>query len=151
MEFEQVLELIRAVSESELIGFQYESDGVRIQLKKEKEKVPSAAVLTAVQPVSAPEKTAKIPETEEKNSSLPTEEGHVVTSPLVGMFYAAPEEGGAPFVKVGDSVKKGQTLAIVEAMKLMNEIESDYDGTVTEVFVENGQAVEYGQPLFSIA
>ena len=77
-------------------------------------------------------------------------EGMIVKSPLVGTFYAAPAEDAAPFVSVGDLVKKGQTLAIVEAMKLMNEIESDFDGKVAEVYVENGQAVEYGQPLFRI-
>ena len=78
-------------------------------------------------------------------------QGKVVESPLVGTFYAAPSEDAEPFVAVGDTVKKGQTLAIVEAMKLMNEIESDYDGTIAEIFVENGQAVEYGQPLFRIS
>lgn len=77
-------------------------------------------------------------------------EDQVITCPLVGIFYAAPEEGAEAFVRVGDSVKKGQTLAIVEAMKLMNEIESEYDGVVTEVLVQNGQAVEFGQPLFKI-
>ena len=77
-------------------------------------------------------------------------EGQIVKSPLVGTFYAAPSEDAEPFVSVGDSVKKGQTLAIVEAMKLMNEIESDFDGKVAELYVENGQAVEYGQPLFRI-
>ena len=71
-------------------------------------------------------------------------------SPLVGTFYAAPAEDAAPFVKAGDVVEKGQVLAIIEAMKLMNEIESDYAGTVAEVLVGNGQAVEYGQPLFVI-
>ena len=71
-------------------------------------------------------------------------------SPLVGTFYAAPAEDAAPFVSVGDTVKKGQTLAIIEAMKLMNEIESEYDGTIAEILVENGQPVEYGQPLFCI-
>ena len=76
--------------------------------------------------------------------------GKVVESPLVGTFYAAPAEDAEPFVTVGSAVKKGQTLAIVEAMKLMNEIESDYDGTVAEILVENGQPVEYGQPLFRI-
>ena len=75
----------------------------------------------------------------------------MVESPLVGTFYAAPAEDASPFVSVGDQVKKGQTLAIVEAMKLMNEIESEYDGTITEILVENGEAVEYGQPLFRIA
>ena len=76
--------------------------------------------------------------------------GKLVESPLVGTFYAAPAEDAAPFVAVGDTVKKGQTLAIVEAMKLMNEIESEFDGIVEEILVENGQAVEYGQPLFRI-
>ena len=71
-------------------------------------------------------------------------------SPLVGTFYAAPSEDAKPFVKVGDKVKKGQILAIVEAMKLMNDIESDFDGEITEIYVEIGQPVEYGQPLFSI-
>ena len=78
-------------------------------------------------------------------------EGMIVKSPLVGTFYAAPAEDADPFVSVGDQVKKGQTLAIVDAMKLMNEIESDFDGKVAEIYVENGQAVEYGQPLFRIA
>ena len=76
--------------------------------------------------------------------------GNLVKSPLVGTFYAAPAEDAQPFVSVGDRVKKGQTVAIVEAMKLMNEIESDFDGVISEVFVENGNMVEYGQPLFSI-
>ena len=78
-------------------------------------------------------------------------EGMLIKSPLVGTFYAAPAEDADSFVSVGDQVKKGQTLAIVEAMKLMNEIESDFDGKVAEIYVENGQAVEYGQPLFRIA
>ena len=67
------------------------------------------------------------------------------------LYIFAPEEGAKPFVQVGDTVKRGQVVAIVEAMKLMNEIESDFDGTVTEILVKNGQAVEYGQPLFRIA
>jgi acetyl-CoA carboxylase biotin carboxyl carrier protein len=77
-------------------------------------------------------------------------QGHVVTSPMVGTFYRAPSPGAAEFVKIGDTVKEGQTLCIIEAMKLMNEIESDKDGVVKEVLAENGQAVEYGQPLFVI-
>ena len=71
-------------------------------------------------------------------------------SPLVGTFYAAPSEDADPFVKIGDKVKKGQGLAIVEAMKLMNEIESEFDGTVKEILVENEQMVEFGQPMFVI-
>ena len=74
----------------------------------------------------------------------------MICSPLVGTFYAAPAEDAQAFVAVGDTVKKGQTLAIVEAMKLMNEIESEFDGVIEEVLVENGQPVEYNQPLFRL-
>ena len=77
-------------------------------------------------------------------------QGHVVTSPMVGSFYRAPSPGADAFVQVGDTVKEGQTLCIIEAMKLLNEIESDKAGVVKEILVENGQAVEYGQPLFLI-
>lgn len=78
------------------------------------------------------------------------EEGTEVTSPMVGVFYAAPAEDADPFVKVGDKVKKGQTLCIVEAMKLMNEIMSEMDGEIVEICVQNGQVVDYGCPLFRI-
>ncbi|WP_244815187.1 acetyl-CoA carboxylase biotin carboxyl carrier protein [Caballeronia sp. Lep1P3] len=77
-------------------------------------------------------------------------QGHVVTSPMVGSFYRAPSPGADPFVQVGDTVKEGQTICIIEAMKLLNEIEADKSGVVKEILVENGQAVEYGQPLFVI-
>lgn len=77
-------------------------------------------------------------------------QGHVVTSPMVGTFYRSPSPGAEPFIQVGDSVKEGQTLCIIEAMKLLNEIESDKAGVVKEILIENGQAVEYGQPLFVI-
>ena len=77
-------------------------------------------------------------------------QGHIVTSPMVGTFYRAPSPGADPFAQVGDSVKEGQTLCIIEAMKLLNEIESDKAGVIKEILVENGQAVEYGQPLFVI-
>ncbi|WP_206951113.1 acetyl-CoA carboxylase biotin carboxyl carrier protein [Trinickia acidisoli] len=75
-------------------------------------------------------------------------QGHVVNSPMVGTFYRSPSPGAEPFVQVGDSVKEGQTLCIIEAMKLLNEIEADKAGVVKEILIENGQAVEYGQPLF---
>ncbi|HEV3105695.1 MAG TPA: acetyl-CoA carboxylase biotin carboxyl carrier protein [Trinickia sp.] len=77
-------------------------------------------------------------------------QGHVVKSPMVGTFYSAPSPGAVAFVKVGDPVTEGQTLCIIEAMKLMNEIESDKAGVIKEILAENGQAVEYGQPLFVI-
>ncbi len=168
MKVEQVLELVKAVSDSELTEFKYEEDGVKLSLKKTSDRIvqvqapaaPAAAPVIApavmpaapapvpaAAPVSAPA-GAEAPAAASTESEI---KGNVVKSPLVGTFYAAPAEDADPFVKVGDSVKEGQVLAIVEAMKLMNEIESDFTGTVTEILVENGQAVEYGQPLFVIS
>ena len=167
MKVEQVLQLIQAVSDSELTEFKYEEDGVKLSLKKTGDKivqVQAPAVAPAVVqaaptviPAPAPVPAAPAPAAEAPaaggaagaEEELPA--GNIVKSPLVGTFYAAPAEDAEPFVKVGDSVKEGQVLAIVEAMKLMNEIESDFTGTVKEIFVENGQAVEYGQPLFVIS
>ena len=150
MEFENLLTLIKTVSDSELTDFDYEENGTRIRLKKKKETVvvtgAPADVPTA--PLAVAQAAIQNGETVADTDSEP--EGMIVKSPLVGTFYAAPAEDAAPFVSVGDLVNKGQTLAIVEAMKLMNEIESDFDGKVAEVYVENGQAVEYGQPLFRI-
>ena len=146
MNVEQVLKLIDAVSASEITGLDYEEDGTKLHLVKKQGKVQ--VVTEAHQPSShipqAAVQTAALPEQDAQ------EKGQLVKSPLVGVFYTAPAEGAKPFVSVGDSVKKGQTLAIVEAMKLMNEIESDYDGTVLEILAENDKPVEYGQPLFRI-
>lgn len=86
----------------------------------------------------------------EKEEHVDIGSDKVVTSPLVGTFYSAPSPEAEPFVQVGDTVKKGQVLGIIEAMKLMNEIESEYDGVVEAVLVENENVVEYGQPLFRI-
>ena len=170
MKVEQVLELVKAVSDSELTEFKYEEDGVKLSLKKTSDKIvqvpaPAAPVAAPViapavmpaapapVPAAAPAAPANAPAdapaaAPETGDDIPS--GNVVKSPLVGTFYAAPAEDAEPFVKVGDSVKEGQVLAIVEAMKLMNEIESDYTGTVKEILVENGQGVEFGQPLFVI-
>ena len=171
MKVDQVLQLIQAVSDSELTEFKYEEDGVKLSLKKTEGRIvqvqtpvaapamvqAAPAVIPAVQGMApaapaAPAPEAEVPAAGEVSAAeadaLPA--GNVVKSPLVGTFYAAPAEDAEPFVKVGDSVKEGQVLAIVEAMKLMNEIESDFTGTVAEILVENGQAVEFGQPLFVI-
>lgn len=160
MEFENLIKLIESVSASDLTGFKYEEDGVKIQLTKKEGKVQ---VVSAPMPVAAPAfapaasaaapmaaAAPAAPETASAEAEEPVKAGKIVESPLVGTFYAAPAEDAAPFVAVGDTVKKGQTLAIVEAMKLMNEIESEFDGTIAEILVENGQPVEYGQPLFRI-
>ena len=123
MEFENLLTLIKAVSDSELTEFQYEENGTNIRFVKEQpQQIPvevQAVPVAAVQAVPAAGNGAA--------DTAAEPEGMLVKSPLVGTFYAAPAEDADPFVSVGDTVKKGQTLAIVEAMKLMNEIESDYD------------------------
>lgn len=154
MEFENLLTLIKTVSDSELTELEYEENGTHIHLKKKKETlvVAGSPADAAIAPLAAAQAaTGNISANVETESDTESEpEGMIVKSPLVGTFYAAPAEDADPFVSVGDLVKKGQTLAIVEAMKLMNEIESDFDGKVAEVYVENGQAVEYGQPLFRI-
>lgn len=154
MEFENLLTLIKTVSDSELTDFDYEENGTRIRLKKKKETVvvsgaSSNVPVMGLENIRTVENVAAV-NTANTQADNSEPEGMIVKSPLVGTFYAAPAEDADLFVSVGDQVKKGQTLAIVEAMKLMNEIESDFDGKVAEIYVENGQAVEYGQPLFRI-
>lgn len=141
MEFENLLKLIEQVSGSELDSFSYEENGTKIKLKKDRKCV------------EIPQNPVKIPQILSDNTEEQKKDeisGNEVKSPLVGVFYAAPAEDAPAFVSVGDTVKKGQTLAIVEAMKLMNEIESEYDGVVKKIMVANGEAVEYGQTLFVI-
>lgn len=147
MKIEQILQLVNAVSESDLTEFKFEGDDVKLSLKKTSDKIVQVPEVQPVVPnVTAVKETVQ----KQENNAEKVSGGNIVKSPLVGTFYAAPAEDADPFVKAGDEVKEGQVLAIVEAMKLMNEIESDFSGTVAEILVENGQAVEYGQPLFVI-
>ena len=115
---------------------------------------PAALGQTAAEePAVSPQMTVQSLQPQYENTRAAASESgkeYVVTSPLVGTFYAAPEEGKEPYVKAGDRVTKGQVLGIVEAMKLMNEIECEYDGIVEAVLIQNEQVVEYGQPLFRI-
>jgi acetyl-CoA carboxylase biotin carboxyl carrier protein len=105
---------------------------------------PAAPVVTAAAPVAAPAVAAAAP------AAAPVETGHVVKSPMVGTFYRASSPNAKPFADVGQAVKEGEAICIIEAMKIMNEIEADKTGTITKVLCENGQAVEFGQPLFII-
>ncbi len=146
MEFEQLITLITAVSDSELTRFSYEENGTVIQMRKEKEE-KLVTVNGVPQEVPAVMEQAVTSTTEKETDKTA---GNVVTSPLVGTFYTSSSPEAEPFVKVGDSVKKGQVLGIVEAMKLMNEIESDYDGIVKKILVSNEDVIEYGQPMFVI-
>lgn len=148
MKFEKMIELIKTVSDSNLTQFQIEEDGFKLSMKTDKQsKVvvqKQESIPKEIQSVAMDE----IKPAEQKE--IKKAEGNVVKSPLVGTFYSASSPDSAPFVKVGDTVKKGQVLGIVEAMKLMNEIESEFDGVVKEIQIENEQVVEYGQPLFVI-
>lgn len=148
MEFEKMIELIHAVSSSELTEFHLKDGDWQLDMSTSKGQqavtvVPAAG--TAEVPAAAP--AAGNP-AETAKEELPA--GNIVKSPLVGTFYSASSPDAEPFVKVGDTVKKGQPLGIIEAMKLMNEIESEFDGTVRSILAENEQLVEYGQPLFVI-
>jgi acetyl-CoA carboxylase biotin carboxyl carrier protein len=137
--------------------FEYDHGGMHIRLKKAPAgfypATRGAAPAGAVQP--APPAAAEAPVRESSADSpavatTPAEELHIIKSPIVGTFYAAASPEAAPFVRVGDSIDSGQVVCIIEAMKLMNEIEADMAGEVVRALVENGQPVEYGQGLFAI-
>jgi acetyl-CoA carboxylase biotin carboxyl carrier protein len=154
-EVQQIEQLLRFMSEHNLEEFEYSRGDLRIRLKK-----PSTGVTMYTRSMGVPE--IIVPGTTERpvsaSQSAPgaspepraTEDLHLVKSPIVGTYYEAPSPGAEAFVKIGAHVESGQTLCIVEAMKLMNEIESDESGELIRIFVENGQPVEYGQPLFGI-
>lgn len=152
MNINEIKDLIKLVSESDITVLDFEEGNMRITLRKD-----VGAELPKIVAGKVEEKTViennehnEVYVMEQPSQTQEVSEGNIVKSPLVGTVYLSGEEGGEPFVQVGDTVKKGQTLAIVEAMKLMNEIESEYDGVVKQVLIENEQPVEYGQPMFVI-
>ena len=146
MNTEPLIQLIQKVSESNLTEFHYEEKDMKLIMKRNEIIHISDS---PVEGIDHPVVSIKQESLESAAASNESEE-KIITSPLVGIFYSAPAEDAAPYVQIGETVKKGQTIAIVEAMKLMNEIESEFNGSIKEIFVKNGQAVEYGHPLFSI-
>ena len=145
--------LIKAVSESGLESFDYKEGDFSITLHSNRASaLYPAAPASAPVALSMPDISMAMATAAETASGVEDDddEAFVIKSPLVGTFYAAPAQDAEPFVKIGDRVKKGQVLAIVEAMKMMNEIESDCDGTIADILVDNGAPVEFGQPLFKI-
>ncbi len=141
MELEDLRELIELLKDTDITELQVEKDGTKVKIKRE--KFLSSLEMPVHKPATFHEKI--VAETEEDTQRLVT-----VTSPIVGTFYRAPSPESDPFVEVGARVNKGQVLCIVEAMKLMNEIESEVEGVVVKILVENGQPVEYGEPLFLV-
>ena len=128
-------------------------DGEQAIVVRKETNVVTTAVAPAITPAIAPVANAPAsvaPVAKEEKTSTPATKGTPITSPMVGAFYAAPAPGAKPFVKVGDTVSTGQVVCIVEAMKLMNEIESEVSGKIVEICVEDGQSVEYGQVLMYV-
>ena len=160
MTLDEIKQLIEFIKSHDLSEFELEQDGVKIRIKGGSNHhqivavphLPATMPIMAAAPVAqavpaapAAQGTSGGPETASDGSELA-----IVKSPIVGTFYRAAEPGAKPFVSVGDTVRKGQVLCIIEAMKLMNEIDSEYDGEITNIYVENGQAVQYGERLFAI-
>lgn len=141
MELEDLKSLIELLKETDITELQVEKEGTKVRIKREKIFAPME--ITAPRAVGVPEGVPT--EKEEEMQRVIT-----ITSPIVGTFYRSPSPDAPAFVEAGARVKKGQVLCIIEAMKLMNEIESDADGILVKVLVENGQPVEYGEPLFLI-
>jgi acetyl-CoA carboxylase biotin carboxyl carrier protein len=164
VDVEAIKQLLELVREHELAEFELEQEGIKIRVRKQGAapalNAPGAVVLapgpaapvmhaapSAAAPMAAPARAAEQSAAAAEPESL---ELAVVTSPIVGTFYRSPDPSSPPFVEVGQVVRKNQTLCIIEAMKLMNEIESEYEGEVVKVYVENGQPVQYGERLFAI-
>ena len=157
MDFDDIERVLELVRQHELVEFELERDGWKLRLRKagatfqvlppqmQPAPIPVASVLAAPVAAAPVAQAAAAPAVEETALELA-----VVKSPIVGTFYRAAEPGAPPFVEVGQHVKKDEVLCIIEAMKLMNEITSEYDGEVVSVYVENGKPVQYGERLFAI-
>ena len=149
MDLRKLKTLIDLVSESNISELEITEAEGKVRIVKAGEAAPVQYVQSAVAaPVAAPAPAAAAAAAP---AAAPAATGHVVKSPMVGTFYRSSSPGAAAFVEVGSQVKEGDTICIIEAMKILNEIEADKSGTITQILADNGQAVEYGQPLFLIA
>ncbi|HJQ36846.1 MAG TPA: acetyl-CoA carboxylase biotin carboxyl carrier protein [Thermoanaerobaculia bacterium] len=158
MNFKEILELIDRVAESGITGVEIEQGGTKVRIEgkpshpkvftyagetKPAESIPMAALPSLAPAPAAPPQVEAAAEASDAGL-------HVITSPIVGTFYRSPNPEAPAFVNVGDRVSKGQVICIIEAMKLMNEIESDVDGVIATIYPSNGQPVEYGEKLFAV-
>ena len=152
MDFKEIKELIRIFDKSGLNKLKVKNEDFEISLQKGFETAPQpsyqAIEAQTQQPATAPV-PATAPTPKEEKAETP-KKGEYITSPMVGTFYRAPSPDSPPFVKVGDRVSKGQTIGIIEAMKIFNEIEAEFDCKILEILVEDGQPVEYDMPLFLV-
>jgi acetyl-CoA carboxylase biotin carboxyl carrier protein len=162
MDLEQIKQILELVREHELSEFEIEHDGLRLKVRKDANgshvvSLPAPAPPLVLPPSgAAPPAAAAAPAAPAVSAAVEAADADlelelaVVKSPIVGTFYRSSEPGATSFVDVGSMVKKGDVLCIIEAMKLMNEIDSEYDGEIVNIYVENGQAVQYGERLFAI-
>ena len=157
MNLKEIKELLDLVVEKGFSEFELERSGVRIRLKREVNSVTSGGAPQMnlhYEPVYLPPESPPVaqlsPPVGEAPQAASTDNLHLIKSPIVGTFYEAPNPGAPPFVQVGEVVEAGQTLCIIEAMKLMNEIEADMPGEIVKCYVTSGQPVEYGETLFSL-
>lgn len=156
MEYSDIKKLIEDMGNSKLTSLDIEfPEGTKIKMEKKEEsivikEVPENISKNIVETnISLDAIQNRINENENKNNNV-IEEGKIIKSPMIGTFYAKPSPDSNPYVEIGSIIKKGETVCIIEAMKLMNEIESEFEGRITEIFVDNGEMVEYGKPLFRI-
>ena len=156
MDFDEIKQILAMVREHDLAEFELEHQGFKIRIKKDGGH-PIVVAAPVAAPIVGPAVAAQLPAASapvESAAPAAADDGEmelaIVKSPIVGTFYRASEPGARAFVEVGDAVKKGQVLCIIEAMKLMNEIDSEYEGEVVKVYVENGQAVQFDERLFAI-
>jgi acetyl-CoA carboxylase biotin carboxyl carrier protein len=152
LNFKEILELIDKVAERGIASVEVEQAGTKVKIEG---KTAGPQVLHSYgDSVAQPATTAAAPATDAAPAPKAEEDAdaglHVITSPMVGTFYRSPNPEAGPFVNVGDSVSKGKVLCIIEAMKLMNQYESEVDGTIVRIYPQNGQPVEYGEKLFAI-
>jgi acetyl-CoA carboxylase biotin carboxyl carrier protein len=156
---EEVKEILDLLEQRGISEFEIERNGFRLRIKRELPHLPPAHHLSAIshgghagasQPAAPPQPSAPSAPSAPAHAEESTEGLHIVRSPIVGTFYASPSPDAPSYVKVGDTIQKGDVLCLIEAMKLMNEIEADVSGQLVRHFVENGQPVEYGQSLFGI-
>ena len=144
MKFEHIKEIINIFDKSKLSKITLKNDAIEFSLEKNNEVVQQ--VQTVIQPVQQPQPTPEpVVEVKKENNLTLT-----LNAPMVGTFYVAPSPTAKPFVNVGDIVRKGQTVAIIEAMKIMNEWEAEFDCKILKLLVDDGQAVEYGTPIFEV-
>lgn len=151
MDLRKLKTLIDLVAESDISELEVTEGDGKVRIVKSA-AAPQTVYATAPQmvPAAAAPAPAAAPAAEAAPAAPAAPQGHVVKAPMVGTFYRAPNPGAAPFAEVGQSVKEGDALCIIEAMKLMNEIEADKTGVIKEILIENGEPVEFGQPLFVI-